>query len=80
VADALRLAGELRARGLRVDVYPDADKLAKQFKYASARGIRFVTVVGSDERTAGQVTVKNMQTGEQSAVARAEVAAWLVNR
>ena len=42
--DALRLAAELRAAGLRVEVYPDADKIGKQFKYAAARGIPFVTV------------------------------------
>ena len=77
VTDALRLAGELRAAGVRVEVYPEADKLGKQFKYASARGLRFVTVVGGDERAAGQVTVKNMQNGEQTVVARDEAAAWL---
>ena len=68
--DALRLAFELRAAGLRVDLYPEADKLGKQFKYAAARGVRFVTVLGADERARGEVTVKNMVTGEQSAVAR----------
>ena len=39
----------LRAAGLRVEVYPDADKIGKQFKYASRRGIPFVAVVGDDE-------------------------------
>ena len=78
--DALRLAGDLRARALRVEVYPEADKLGKQFKYAAARGLRFVTVVGGDERAAGQVTIKNMQTGEQTVVARDQAAAWLAER
>src|SRR5438094_10408624 len=32
-ADAVKLAAELRQGGLRVDVYPEADKLGKQFKY-----------------------------------------------
>ena len=77
VADTLRLAGDLRRAGLRVELYPEADKLGKQFKYAAARGHRFVTVVGGDERAAGQVTVKNMQSGEQTVVARGETAAWL---
>ena len=71
--DALVLAHELRAAGLRVDVYPDADKLAKQFKYASACGIPFVAVVGDTERAEGRVNLKNMLTGEQQTVARAEV-------
>ncbi len=80
VTDALRLAGELRAAGLRVEVYPEADKLGKQFKYAAARTLRFVTVVGGDERAAGQVTVKNMQSGEQTVVARDQAATWLAER
>ena len=49
-----------------------ADKLGKQFKYAAARGIRFVTVLGTDERAAGQVTIKNLENSEQAAVARDE--------
>jgi histidyl-tRNA synthetase len=73
-SDAIRLAGELRAAGLRVDVYPDADKIGKQFKYADARGIRFVTVVGDDEAARNEVAVKNLATGEQQLVARGDVA------
>jgi histidyl-tRNA synthetase len=78
--DALRLAVEMRAASVRVEVYPDADKLGKQFKYASSRGIRYVTVVGSDERQAGSVTVKNMESGEQTSVARADVGSWVRDR
>ena len=53
MTDALRLARELGAAGIRVEVYPESDKLGKQFKYASARALQFVTVVGGDERAAG---------------------------
>jgi histidyl-tRNA synthetase len=77
IPDALALAGELRAAGLRVEVYPEADKLGKQMKYASTRGARFVTIEGDDERARGEVTVKNLTTGEQTAVPRSGVAAWL---
>ena len=74
VEDALRLAADLRSAGLRVDVYPEADKLGKQFKYAASRGVRFVTIEGEDERTKGVVTVKNMTTGEQQTIPRITVA------
>jgi len=77
IDEALVLARELRDAGLRVDVYPDADKLGKQFKYAAARGVTFVTVAGADEHARGEVTMKNMVTGEQSAVPRGEVVARL---
>jgi histidyl-tRNA synthetase len=77
-ADALALARELRAGGLRVDVYPEADKLGKQFKYASGRNIPFVAVVGDDERARGEVAIKNLTNGEQTPVARAEAAKRIV--
>ena len=76
--DGLRLAHELRAAGLRVDVYPEPDKLGKQFKYAASRGVKFVTILGTDERARGEVTLKNMVSGEQVSVSRAEVATYAV--
>jgi histidyl-tRNA synthetase len=76
-ADAIRLAGELRASGLRVDVYPETDKIGKQFKYADARGIRFVTLVGDSERERGEVAVKNLKTGEQQVLSREAVANFI---
>jgi histidyl-tRNA synthetase len=65
VSESLALASELRAHGLRVDLYPEADKMGKQFKYASSRGIPFVLILGDDERAQGVVAVKNMKSGEQ---------------
>src|SRR4051794_7786005 len=63
VGESLRLAGELRAASLRVEVYPDALRggkdLGKAFKYADARRARFVTVLGMDELSRGEVKIKN---------------------
>jgi len=75
-APSMQLAGRLRAQGLRVLVYPDADKLGKQIKYADGRGIPFVALLGADEIAAGTVTVKNLAaqtqlTYEQSAAGAA---------
>jgi histidyl-tRNA synthetase len=75
--EALRLASELRAYGLQVELYPEPDKLGKQFKYAASRGIPRVVILGSDERARGVVTIKDMTSGEQTTVARAEAAAAL---
>jgi len=74
MADALALAAELRASGLRVEVYPESDKLGKQFKYAASRSIPCVTVVGDDERAQGRVSVKHLPTASQQGHPRAEVA------
>jgi histidyl-tRNA synthetase len=73
IGDSLQLAAELRRGGYRVDVYPEPDKLGKQFKYAAAAGVPRVAVLGSDERASGTVTIKDMQTGEQIQVPRPEL-------
>jgi histidyl-tRNA synthetase len=74
-ADSLALAGRLRRAGLAVEVYPEADKPGKQFKYASARAYPLVVLVGDDERARGAVTVKNMRTAAQATVADADLVA-----
>ena len=65
VPHAVRVATRLREAGLRVLVYPDADKIGKQIKYADSRGIPFVAILGSDEITAGTITVKNLAAQTQ---------------
>jgi len=77
VSDSLAFAAELRrsAPELRVDVYPEADKLGKQFKYASARGVPFVVVIGEEERARDAVALKEMSTGEQRALNREQAGA-----
>ena len=71
--ESLKLAGELRAEGLRVLVYPEADKLGKQFKYADSLNIPFVCILGETELAENKVSVKNLKTGEQEIVSREEV-------
>ncbi len=79
-ADALSLAGELRKSDLRVDVYPEGDKLGKQFKYAASRRLPFVAIVGEDERARGEVAVKDLRTGEQTAIARGDAPRFIAGR
>ena len=74
INESLRLANELRGLGLRVDLYTEADKLGKQFKYAASRGINFVAVLGDEERELGDVTLKDMRTGEQMRLPRERLA------
>ncbi len=75
IKDSLAFAAELRksAPALRVGVYPEADKLGKQLKYASALGVPFVVVLGDDERARGEAALKDMKTGEQRTVKREQV-------
>ena len=46
-------------------VYPDADKIGKQIKYADGRGIPFVALLGDEEINAGKVTVKDLAAQTQ---------------
>jgi len=64
----MKIAASLRESGIAAELYPEAVKLKKQFSYADARMIPFVVIAGSNELAAGQATVKNMKTGEQTAV------------
>jgi len=83
-AETLRLAGELRAANLRVEVYPEplrnGKDLGKAFKYADTRQARFVVVMGQDEVTRGEVKIKDLASGQQESVARGSVAAGLAHR
>lgn len=75
--ESLRLASELRAAGLKVTSHLSADKLQKQFKQADRSGARLVLVLGPDELQAKAVSVKDLRSGEQRSVPRAELAAEL---
>jgi len=79
-ADALHVASQLRRSGLRVEVYPEADKLGKQFKYASSCGTPLVAIRGDDERAAGQVAIKDLRSGQQTAVSIGEAAGFVTER
>ncbi len=74
--ESLRLAGELRAAGIKVETALDAgEKIGKQFKYADRKGIPLALVIGPDDASKGEVVLKHLQTGAQRAIARADVVA-----
>ena len=83
-AESLRLATELRAANLRVELYPDALRggkdLGKAFKYADATKARYVAVVGQDEFARGEVKIKSMTTGDQQAIPRTSVSSAIAPR
>lgn len=73
-AEAVGLATRLRRAGIDADLYVGGGRLGKQFKYADRHGIRFALIRGSDEQAAGTVAVKDLASGDQTAVAEAELA------
>ncbi|MGH3694895.1 MAG: histidine--tRNA ligase [Pseudonocardiaceae bacterium] len=73
--DIMRLAAQLRARGLRTGVYlGSSGKLARQLTWANDQHARFVLIYGADEQAAGEVTVRDMESGEQTPVSFADAA------
>lgn len=70
----MTLAGQLRDRGIRTEVYPDCVKMKKQMQYANAKVIPLVAMVGENEMADGVVMLKNMVSGEQNAVKAEELA------
>lgn len=73
VAESLKLANELRSKGLRVTLYPEADKLGKQLKYADSINVPFVAIVGPDEAEKGVVRLKDLNSGSESLLSVEEV-------
>ena len=67
------LARDLRHAGLVALVDYDARSLRAQMKRADRSGARRVLILGDDELARGEVTVKDMGSGEQATVARSEV-------
>ena len=76
--ETIRLATELRAAGLKVTIQLSAEKLPKQFKQADRLGVKSVLVLGPDEIKGNSVTVKDLASGEQKAIPRQQVTAWLL--
>ena len=75
LSESLKVAVALRESGLRTVVYPAADKMGKQFKFADKLDIPVAVILGPDELANGQVAVKNLKTREQVLVNREDVAA-----
>jgi histidyl-tRNA synthetase len=79
--DALRLAAELRAERLRVEVFPDGSrKIDRALKYAASRSVPVLAILGEDERARGEVAVRDLQTRQQEAAPRATAARDIARR
>ena len=74
-AYCLPIMGKLRQAGIRSEVFPDKAKMKKQMSYANAKNIPFVVLAGENEMAAGKVTLKNMESGEQTLVTAEELIA-----
>jgi len=72
--EAARLARELRRHDVVADLGDETFRLKKSFETASKLGARFILIVGENEVKAGAFALKNLESGEQVSVPRAELA------
>jgi histidyl-tRNA synthetase len=62
---ALPVLQQFRNAGIAAELYPSATKLKKQMAYADAKKIPYVILIGGDEMASGELTLKDMQSGDQ---------------
>ncbi len=76
MADYQAMAAELRAAGLRAEVYVGGAGMKAQLKYADKRRSPVAVIVGGDERAKGEVTIKDLARGAELSKEIGDNAAW----
>jgi histidyl-tRNA synthetase len=76
MADYQSMAAELRAAGLRAEVYAGGAGMKAQLKYADKRRSPVAVIVGGDERAKGEVTIKDLARGAELSKEIGDNAAW----
>lgn len=62
---ALKAMQQLRSQGISCEIYPENEKMKKQFDYATRRAIPYMIFIGESEMANQTATVKKLETGEQ---------------
>src|SRR5579872_2157080 len=75
--EAARLARELRRHDVVVELGDENFRLKKSFEIATKAGARYILIVGENEVKADAFALKNLETGEQRSIPRAELAAQI---
>jgi histidyl-tRNA synthetase len=80
--EVLAVARRLRAQGLRVEVFPEPAKLGRQMQYADSPGVKapWCGILGTDELAGDLLALKHLASGDQSAVAVDDAAAYVRGR
>ncbi|MDA9819751.1 His/Gly/Thr/Pro-type tRNA ligase C-terminal domain-containing protein, partial [Salibacteraceae bacterium] len=70
---ALQLSSELMDAGFSCMLYPDNKNFKKQMKYANELGVKKVLIIGTEELTNSEVSIKDMESGEQIRVSQKDL-------
>lgn len=74
LGDYQKMARDLRATGIGVEVYPEAKKVGAQLQYAEKRGFQLAIIAGPDEFDKDVWKIKDLAKREEKTVAAADVA------
>ena len=80
MSEYFKMAAELRASGIRSEVFVGSGNVTKQMKYADRRGVQLAVIMGSDEFEAGNVTIKDLVLGAEMAKAIKSNEEWKSSR
>jgi histidyl-tRNA synthetase len=72
--EAIRLARELRRHNIVAELGDESFRLKKSLETGSKLGAKYALIAGENEVSTGVFALKNLQTGEQKSVARAQLA------
>jgi histidyl-tRNA synthetase len=76
MAECQAMAAELRAAGIRAEVFLGGGNMGRQLKYADQRSSPVAVIAGEDERARGVVQLKDLALGARLAAEIADHAAW----
>ena len=77
---AIRFASQMRAQGLRVEIYADSANMGKMLTYANTIGAPFAAILGASELAQGTLAMKCLKSGEQAAVPVADASVFVSKR
>ena len=63
---AIEVLKEIKAKGLKADIYLETGKFKKKMNYADKIGAKYAIIIGEEEANNKEVSIKNMETGEQT--------------
>ncbi|MFI5333503.1 MAG: His/Gly/Thr/Pro-type tRNA ligase C-terminal domain-containing protein, partial [Candidatus Babeliales bacterium] len=74
---ALLLADELQAQALATEILLEGDSLKSMMRKANKLGAKYCLLLGEDEQSKREVTVKNMVTGQEERIAQTALVGYL---
>ncbi len=80
MGDYFNMAAELRASGIRAEVFVGSGNVTKQMKYADRRGAQVAILMGEDEKSNGEITLKNLLLGAEMSKAIESNEEWKAAR